>query len=391
MTSFFDRHHNATSSNCTIFHIQTAGRELVGTLTVMVLASAFVAMLAMGGRDATTHTGIADVNSVSVSGISSGADMAAQLQVVLSRTFMGVGIFAGQAYHCAVYRFPLDPLKAPNPSVPYCDGCPKGETLTYDHCKNLPNITSAPPLVARATAAAAAGEIDDLATLRTRRAFLYRGKSDTTYNKGSVNATANVFRALMPPESVHFEDRIDSPHLVPGINPYLCWWEEWSGPDNCTYDGARHALEWIYGRDALSRGRDNATESLFPLLKPFDQRPHLPNSPPSYLADKGRIFVPPACEPAGSKCKLHVFLHGCGVSFSYDVFTKYSGFNEWAMRNNIIILYPKMGTSGPTSQLKSGCFDGYGQTSDAYDQRTAPQIIAIKSMVDSLTGAQVNV
>jgi poly(3-hydroxybutyrate) depolymerase len=71
--------------------------------------------------------------------------------------------------------------------------------------------------------------------------------------------------------------------------------------------------------------------------------------------------VPPACEPAGSKCKLHVFLHGCGVSFSYDVFTKYSGFNEWAMRNNIIILYPKMGTSGPTSQLKSGCFDGYGQ------------------------------
>lgn len=103
--------------------------------------------------------------------------------------------------------------------------------MTYDHCKNLPNITSAPPLVARATAAAAAGEIDDLATLRTRRAFLYRGKSDTTYNKGSVNATANVFRALMPPESVHFEDRIDSPHLVPGINPYLCWWEEWSGPD----------------------------------------------------------------------------------------------------------------------------------------------------------------
>jgi hypothetical protein len=41
---------------------------------VMVLVSAFVAMLAMGGRDATTHTGIADVNSVSVSGISSGAD-----------------------------------------------------------------------------------------------------------------------------------------------------------------------------------------------------------------------------------------------------------------------------------------------------------------------------
>lgn len=73
--------------------------------------------------------------------------------------------------------------------------------------------------------------IDDLKTLSTRRAFLYRGKSDTTYKKGSVNVTADFFRLLMEPGAVYFEEAIDSPHLVPGIDPYLCWWEEWGGPD----------------------------------------------------------------------------------------------------------------------------------------------------------------
>jgi len=47
---------------------------------------------------------IADVNSskkVSVSGVSSGAYMAVQLQVAYSETFMGVGSVAGGPYFCA--------------------------------------------------------------------------------------------------------------------------------------------------------------------------------------------------------------------------------------------------------------------------------------------------
>ena len=64
--------------------------------------------------------------------------------------------------------------------------------------------------------------------------ILVGGKSDTTYNKGSVNTTANFFLELVPDSNVYFETKIDSPHLVPGIDPYLCWWEEWGGPDNCT-------------------------------------------------------------------------------------------------------------------------------------------------------------
>jgi poly(3-hydroxybutyrate) depolymerase len=41
-----------------------------------------------------------DNAGISISGISSGADMAVQMQVAFSSSICGVGVFAGQAYHC---------------------------------------------------------------------------------------------------------------------------------------------------------------------------------------------------------------------------------------------------------------------------------------------------
>ena len=189
---------------------------------------------------------------------------------------------------------------------------------------------------------AALGSIAPLDNLRGKRAFLYRGQNDTCYNKGSVNATANFFRRLMPAASVFFETKVESPHLVPGVDPYLCWWEEWGGPDNCTYDGAGHALRWIYGDRALGNGRDNSTAALAKKLAAFDQRPYFPkNGQDPLLADAGEIFVPDVCMAAGAGvgagagCKLHFFFHGCGVTPTFDVFAAYGGFNEWAEKNGV--------------------------------------------------------
>ena len=75
-------------------------------------------------------------------------------------------------------------------SRPYCDGCPAGKTLTYDHCKRHPewqvNVSG---LVEYAKAAAANGDIDPLATLATRRAFLYRGKV-----RGGLDVDSSLYR-----------------------------------------------------------------------------------------------------------------------------------------------------------------------------------------------------
>ena len=55
-----------------------------------------------------------DSNAVSASGLSAGADFVVQLQVAYSSLFAGIGVFAGQSYHCAVHRFPNDAIVPAN-------------------------------------------------------------------------------------------------------------------------------------------------------------------------------------------------------------------------------------------------------------------------------------
>ena len=314
-----------------------------------------------------------DPSLVSASGISSGADFVVQLQVAYSSLFKGIGVFAGQSYHCAVHRFPEDAIVAANSTkdaknIPYCDGCPPGDTLAvYDHCKVNPVDTADPsPLIAYAKAQSAAGNIDDIGNLTapdasrgSKRIYLYRGAEDSTYRRGSVNATANFFRNLLPDggrTDLFFETRVNSSHLLPGIDPYLCWWEEWDGPDNCTYDGAHAVLEWIYGPDALLGGRSNDTESLIKQLRNFSQQPFFPgDGRDPLMADEAFAFVPPNCVSSTAQgdttsheldrrdggptlCKLHLFFHGCGVEPTYPVFSKYGGFLEWAVRCSFFFL-----------------------------------------------------
>ena len=345
---------------------------------------------------------------LSVSGLSSGADMAAQLLVAYSSLFVGGGIFAGQAWHCAVQRFAEDALLpvATSPNVPFCDGCPNGTTLHYDHCKQTPidhvvagNVSL---LATRARAEAAAGTIDPLEELATRRVLLYRGLEDATYHKGAVRGTYDLFAKFMPSSSLNFVTDVHSGHLLPAVEPYLCWWQEWSGPDNCTYDGAGAALRWIHGDEALAGGRDNDTARLAQALRPFDQRPFFPaGGIDPLLDDHGLFYAPSECTGGPARmvalanCAVHVFLHGCGVDeawnnqTNFEVYAAYSGFNNWAARNRIVVVYPKMSTRGRYDQQRSGCWDGYGQTGQTYDLKAGPQMQTLARIAAHFGGRSV--
>lgn len=326
-----------------------------------------------------------NVTSASISGISSGADLAGLYALAYAEDLVGggVGIFAGQAFHCAVTRFQADELvNHTDPSVPVCDGCPPNTTLVYDHCKVHPEWVNVSMLENYARQMAHDGLVASLASIEKIRTFLYRGTQDTVYKNGSVDETTEVFKRLTPVSSVKFVNTVQSPHLVPGIDPYLCWFEGWSGPDNCSYDGAWEALKWIHGDEALQHGRDNRTTDLYTnFLYDFDQTPFFPPARDPLLADTGRVLVPEACAARNSHCSVHVFLHGCGVTETYDVFTKFAGFNEWASKNNFVVVYPRMSTRGTTKQQLMGCFDGYGQTGADYALKSAPQLQTIHNML----------
>lgn len=54
------------------------------------------------------------------------------------------------------------------------------------------------------TLQASAGAIDSVENLEHRRVLLYHGKSDTTYNNGSVRAAFDFFKAFVPETSLRF-------------------------------------------------------------------------------------------------------------------------------------------------------------------------------------------
>ncbi len=272
--------------------------------------------------------------SVSASGLSSGADFVVQLTIAFSSIVRGVGVFAGQPYHCAVTYFPGDNLTADEgkaaTEVNHCFGCPAGKTILYDHCKHPPPRgdlgagIDVNKLVAYAQQQAARGTIDPLDNLRHgSRVWLYRGTNDRTYEGEAVNNTARVFQAFVPPQNIFFETRIGSVHSMPiaaksckGLPDQDDWCSECGeegGFNACGYDGVGHALSWIYNGSLRTPAPHSAVANGTGKLIAFDQTQFFDTrGPPSGFSDQGQVYIPRRCEAKAVPCKLHL----CVVSLA---------------------------------------------------------------------------
>jgi poly(3-hydroxybutyrate) depolymerase len=107
-------------------------------------------------------------DSVSVSGISSGADLAHQLHVAYSSKIHGVGLLAASPYHCAkddVYK-----------ALQYCSkiGAEFGQPFI-----GPPTPDYVDSLVSDTKKAFNEDQIDDPAGIRTAKIYLYSGTNDT--------------------------------------------------------------------------------------------------------------------------------------------------------------------------------------------------------------------
>lgn len=386
------------------------------------------------------------VGDATISGISSGADTAVQFHLGNSDLVNGSAIFAGQAFGCAVMKMDgeaefscaAQPAGAKGPGcvgVPWgpapCIGCAANMTVAYDHCKTAAGaaLTQVSKLVAYARALEASGAIPPLANLANDPVYLYRGTLDTTYEAGSVNQTLAVFSALGVTDT-SFEASIPSGHCWatadPAIDPSTCGGKGAGPPamENCGYDGAGAALQHLY-RGALVAPTSLAAFDPASLL-PFAQADYMGSAPWTGQGRTGYLYAPAACR-ALAPCRLHIALHGCGMSASNKMmglnFTLHTGLNAWAEVNNFTILYPQQGgyidfnVTAPSAQLGGQCFDGYvegrrwqsvwsrlraslfsmclppwtqtflcryGQTGTDFATTNGPQMLVIRNMISAL-------
>jgi hypothetical protein len=346
-------------------------------LCAVALVAMAVLLAACKSEDAALPRLGVDLQTTSVSGLSSGAYMAGQFQIAHSRIVIGAGIVAGGPYGCAESAY-ADAMPGPGAAFMNLSKAINGCMLDAMQSWGIPNPER---LAERARALAQKDRIDPIEGLARARIYLFSGSKDRTVLPAIVQAAARLYGLLGVPESnVRLVTNLPAGHgfltLGSGVacdrtaEPYL---------NNCRYDQAGEVLRQIYG--SLQPKAPSPSGDFIA----FDQGEFTRDLSNHGLAGSGIVYIPTACR-AERGCRLHVVFHGCNQQREKlgDTFVRESGFAAWADSNRLVILFPQTTASTVNPQ---GCWDWWGYTGRDYLTRSGPQIEAVRRMLDRLAGS----
>jgi hypothetical protein len=255
----------------------------------------------------------------SVSGLSSGAYMAGQVELAHAKDIVGAGIVAGGPFGCA--------LSASSRLFPYWPMVMRQNAMLADHeCMQVDwGAPDATALVTKAKDLAEDGKIDPLSALGDDKVYLFSGNSDETVRRPVVEAAERFYEAAgVPAASLTLVESSGGHAFLTETEGASCGVTKSPFIDDCDYDQAKAILEWIYGRLAPP------SPSLTGRFIAFDQTV-FDKEPPNGLAKEGIVYVPSACATERG-CRLHIVFHGCdeaalpvtptptGWSFSFPKF-----------------------------------------------------------------------
>ncbi|GAB5354120.1 hypothetical protein AAMO2058_000092300 [Amorphochlora amoebiformis] len=328
-----------------------------------------------------------DPKGVLTTGCSNGADFAAQFHVAFSSLVSGTCVFSGQPYRCATTRFPNDYLlpQTNESSVPNCVGCPEGQTLIYDHCKNKPWWVVPEMLSDVAVTYAKAQEIEDVSNLKDDNIFLFRGSHDKCYLDGSMENVRQFYTNLTVPEDqIKLVNNLPFPHTLPlNSTPY-------SGhTEPAGYDGPGKCMDWVF----FQGKREWPTEFNWSNVYEFDQMPYIDDYNAG-LQDTGFLYIPKGCSVNGSVplCRLIIYFQACGCGgVANDII---QGFGPWAESNNVVVISPctRKGSNNSSrthpgsSEIARGCLDAYGQLGADYATSDGIHMRIFRKILRQLTG-----
>ena len=316
----------------------------------------------------------ARIDQTSVSGISSGAYMAGQFQMAHAKIVTGAAIIAGGPYGCSESIY-ADAMPGPGSAIinltKALNGCMQNKLGPWGAADPV-------DLATKAKGRAAKGEIDPIADVVSDKVYLFSGSSDQIIVEPIVEAAADFYRQLgVPAANIKFVKNLPAGHaFVTDDQGGAC---ERSGEPyvvNCHYDQAGELLHHIYG--TLQPRSETPSGEYFE----FNQRAFGQGSIVDGLADHGVVYIPKSCREHEG-CKIHVAFHGCAQNKAQvgDAFIRSTGFARWADSNNLIVLFPQTATMAFNPQ---GCWDWWGYSSHDYLTREAPQIVAVRHMLDAL-------
>lgn len=298
-----------------------------------------------------------DPEQVTLSGFSSGAFFAVQMQVAYSKTFSGVGSVAGGIYWCSQGFV----------------------NQAQSICMFDPSLINVPTYVNRVLEEWKNGLVDFPGNIEKTKVYLYVSPADKVIKPQSTDRLKEFYLHWVPTSQVKLQNQISSAHGWPVSNygePCNQLGSPWI--INCDFDMPGELLNHLY--EGLKVPQKKAVSGN---LFEFNQFEFGSASTPLYPT--GFVYIPTSCQRKTSDaCRLHVALHGCQMNPTYveDIFAQESGLNRWAEENKIVVLYPQSDSVPLTNAF--ACWDWYGFTGANFANRKGPQMMAVKAMVDRL-------
>ena len=298
-----------------------------------------------------------DTEKITVSGISSGAQMAHQLHLAYSDLYSGAALLAGGPFGCA------------EGSVANALGRCLAKPGTEIPLKELQSDI---------IAAAPEGRLADLQNLSDDPVWLFHGSLDQAVPEAVNTALLTLYKNLVPAENIRSVTDVPAAHVFPASGSGgPCDRPETPFVGNCGYDAAGDLLQHLY--PALEKP---VAVSATPLVKTT-----LPGAGDALLDETAWLFIPPACSAADAACALHVVFHGCAQSVSQVQmkFIQQSGYLPWAAQNNIVLAFPQVvaSTGNPLA-----CWDWWGYSDTNYLWRDGKQMRVLANWTRQLAGLQ---
>ena len=296
-----------------------------------------------------------------VSGFSSGGFMAMQLHISHSSSISGAAIISGGPYACMRH-------------------------FTGKTCTSSPHSLNTSKLITFSQSQESQNTIDPLSNILDSKVWIFGGTKDKMIVQETVKKVEEFYKHFNADIKAVYH--IASPHgFVTDSYGVICQLYHWPYINNCDFDSAGDLLTHLYGKlEDKKQINENQVHKFSQIEFGSDS---------VGMADYGYIFIPHSCW--SQTCRVHVALHGCGMNVEYigKSFILFTGMNEWAQSNSIVVVYPQ---AARHHKLNHGaCWDAKGEWDDYYCVKAGKQISVIfnisqnvKMIMDQLVLKEVN-
>ena len=302
-----------------------------------------------------------DTNNMTLSGLSAGGYMAAQMLVANSDRFSGAGIIAAGPVYCA-----------------------QNSLLTaLEHCVNkLDSPIPVPELVTEIKRWESNSLVAPLDNLNKAKVWVLHGNKDGRVIEPVTDALVEQLKALAPDIKLKYsKDKPYAHHFPTSDNGHACDTSEAPFIGQCGFDAAGDMFRYLMPQTQTAN--DTANGKVYD----FSQAEFVGDDV-SGLAETGYVYVPAQCE-SGNTCGVHISLHGCNQFAGADnvglAYIEKTGINRWADANNLVVLYPQTQASNLMPFNPQGCWDWWGYTDENYANQKSAQGSAILKMVAALS------